>query len=575
MFRNHIMPGSWHRQDTGSQSTSALPTATLAFAEQYPHSLPQSSQRYQYSGYQVSNANAAVDPPNTGASHASLSSRQAWPFGEQELHNPDIHTSFTDPMPSSSSYYAQQSAQHLVAYPESSQRTLLPETAFSAGYSIPYHQGAMAFTTDMTSAGAHGNAAEIGVESTHSVRHRGRLEHGEAERRSVYALHNQFLNARADFERAESNRMLPQSNQNLHTLVGNSHSSSMHPILHVLPIISHSSTAQSVFSEPATLSDAQSPRLPSYIPSLRRNSMESVYDPMSPSSVPPLVYDGETGEEFDDDSESNPPSTSSEHSRSSFHGASAGTEHFRMKINVPNDWPRSSFDTDYTSMGSAQEFDRATMESARSPKRSFEADLSSETASGPSTSERSKPSQKKSKMHECTVCHKMFPRPSGLATHMNSHSGAKPYKCPIPTCTKSFAVRSNAKRHLRTHGIFPTSDHANSSPSQFTVGFDTPMVSEVHEVGKLPSKLRWVPQSLATRTNVDYLRDPPSDSDEEYPSYPLLSVPLPPVTPSSPTWNPDDRYEERDSYGETDTSPYIPSQWRALPGPAIVSSNNF
>ena len=33
--------------------------------------------------------------------------------------------------------------------------------------------------------------------------------------------------------------------------------------------------------------------------------------------------------------------------------------------------------------------------------------------------------QKKSKMHQCEQCKKMFPRPSGLATHMNSHSGAK------------------------------------------------------------------------------------------------------------------------------------------------------
>jgi hypothetical protein len=33
--------------------------------------------------------------------------------------------------------------------------------------------------------------------------------------------------------------------------------------------------------------------------------------------------------------------------------------------------------------------------------------------------------QKKSKMHQCEKCKKMFPRPSGLATHMNSHSGAK------------------------------------------------------------------------------------------------------------------------------------------------------
>ncbi|KAI0631248.1 hypothetical protein C8Q77DRAFT_1062041 [Trametes polyzona] len=171
-------------------------------------------------------------------------------------------------------------------------------------------------------------------------------------------------------------------------------------------------------------------------------------------------------------------------------------------------------------------------------------------------------------MHQCTVCFKLFPRPSGLATHMNSHSGAKPFKCPIPTCTKSFAVRSNAKRHLRTHGIYPSAEHASTAPSQFTVGFDTPLVSEVHEAGKLPTKLRWVPPSLASRSNIDYLRDAASDSEDEYfqPSCPLLPLPLPPVTPSEPSAGPwggetDDRFvEERNSFAQADAAPYISSQ---------------
>lgn len=38
---------------------------------------------------------------------------------------------------------------------------------------------------------------------------------------------------------------------------------------------------------------------------------------------------------------------------------------------------------------------------------------------------RTNGSSKKSKMHECEICHKNFPRPSGLNTHMNTHSGAK------------------------------------------------------------------------------------------------------------------------------------------------------
>ncbi|KAF9238841.1 hypothetical protein BU15DRAFT_28813, partial [Melanogaster broomeanus] len=79
---------------------------------------------------------------------------------------------------------------------------------------------------------------------------------------------------------------------------------------------------------------------------------------------------------------------------------------------------------------------------------------------------------KKSKMHPCEQCGKVFPRPSGLATHMNSHSGAKPYQCTVTGCNKRFAVRSNARRHLRTHGINPSScDNAPSSP-HFMVGSD-------------------------------------------------------------------------------------------------------
>ncbi|KAH9929906.1 uncharacterized protein BXZ73DRAFT_47778, partial [Epithele typhae] len=71
------------------------------------------------------------------------------------------------------------------------------------------------------------------------------------------------------------------------------------------------------------------------------------------------------------------------------------------------------------------------------------------------------------------VCFKMFPRLSGLATHTNSHSGAKSFKCPIPTCTNSFAVRSNTKRRLRTHETFPSAGRGSSSPSQLTIRFET------------------------------------------------------------------------------------------------------
>ena len=50
----------------------------------------------------------------------------------------------------------------------------------------------------------------------------------------------------------------------------------------------------------------------------------------------------------------------------------------------------------------------------------------------------------KSKMHTCSLCQKSFPRPSGLRTHMNSHSGDKRMSCyvafPIPANPARFAV---------------------------------------------------------------------------------------------------------------------------------------
>ncbi|CCL98227.1 uncharacterized protein FIBRA_00221 [Fibroporia radiculosa] len=566
MFREHPMASPWHRHDSAS-------SAPLAYPDDFSQSFPQSLQRYpHFASYHASNT------PSSGVSHSLPASRHPWAFDaqDQQLQYTDPPTAAycetTQAMPSS--YYANPS--QLVGYPESSQRTLLQESAYAGAYSLSYHDPAMQFD-ELVSSTVSAPAGHLGIDTTHSIRHRARLEQGEADRRAPYVANNQYIAASADFEpSAATHRLVSQSTPNMHSLVNVPHSSSsMHSILSSHHLASSPSSLSHTISGLSALTDAQSPRLASsYGVQLRRNSMESVHDPLSPSAVPSLIYDADTGDDGDDDSESSPPSAISELSRPAYQ-PSGRHDRLAMDINSPGDWPRSSFDAAY-SIASAQESDRATRQPARSPK------LSAESASFPAVSpssgspERSKPAQKKSKMHQCSVCSKLFPRPSGLATHMNSHSGAKPYKCPIPTCTKSFAVRSNAKRHLRTHGIVPTPDHANTSPSQFTVGFETPLVSEVHDVGKLPHKLRWVPQSLSTRTNADYLRDSPSDSEEEYmrPSCPLLPVPLPPVTPSSPTWNPDDGYEERNSYGEAGPSPYIPSQWRGLPGP-VMSSNTF
>ncbi|KAF9269669.1 hypothetical protein L218DRAFT_838846, partial [Marasmius fiardii PR-910] len=103
--------------------------------------------------------------------------------------------------------------------------------------------------------------------------------------------------------------------------------------------------------------------------------------------------------------------------------------------------------------------------------------------------------KKRSKMHKCEVCEKLFPRPSGLKTHMNTHNNVKPFICEFPGCNRSFTVRSNARRHLRTHGIVP--DPATPSGPDYVVNFDTPMIpeSQGHQIQHVPQKIKWMPPS--------------------------------------------------------------------------------
>ncbi|KAI0322908.1 hypothetical protein OF83DRAFT_1091219 [Amylostereum chailletii] len=131
----------------------------------------------------------------------------------------------------------------------------------------------------------------------------------------------------------------------------------------------------------------------------------------------------------------------------------------------------------------------------------------------------------KVKMHTCTVCNKMFPRPSGLKTHMNSHSGDKPFTCPVANCAKSFTVRSNAKRHLRTHGIFPPPPRPAAATG--TVDFDTPVVAEeiAHtHFDDRKVRIRWVGDN--------------KDKEKKCPASAKAEPTLQKRTPSEALWDP-------------------------------------
>jgi len=55
------------------------------------------------------------------------------------------------------------------------------------------------------------------------------------------------------------------------------------------------------------------------------------------------------------------------------------------------------------------------------------------------------------KKHICPTCLKRFNRPSSLRIHVNTHTGATPFRCPWPNCGREFNVNSNMRRHYRNH----------------------------------------------------------------------------------------------------------------------------
>jgi hypothetical protein len=200
------------------------------------------------------------------------------------------------------------------------------------------------------------------------------------------------------------------------------------------------------------------------------------------------------------------------------------------------------------------------------------------------------------------------------------------YGCPVSSCQKYFAVRSNMTRHLKTHGAEGAVARKNLNwqadvssgvmQTGLTLGFQEPQTIPSPTTWPQPQNYKWVqvPGSLATRTNIGALRQraasssslsgsssttsmtqarlstspssstdqrgsrrtrSPFDDDEAFLSMPMLSSPLPPVTPSPPNAaallaaSPPELVdyivsnggiEERDSYARYDPYPYHPSQ---------------
>jgi hypothetical protein len=84
----------------------------------------------------------------------------------------------------------------------------------------------------------------------------------------------------------------------------------------------------------------------------------------------------------------------------------------------------------------------------------------------------------------------------------------------VPGCDKAFAVRSNCKRHLRTHNdSAPSPDSTQRPRSPHNIGFEPPHIARNRDAGDVVPELKLAQLEPTTRMGGDVL-DSPSGSEE-------------------------------------------------------------
>ncbi|KAH9447003.1 hypothetical protein Pst134EA_028987 [Puccinia striiformis f. sp. tritici] len=90
--------------------------------------------------------------------------------------------------------------------------------------------------------------------------------------------------------------------------------------------------------------------------------------------------------------------------------------------------------------------------------------LPSKASTGSDVTSPSVVSEQPVKKHRCQICGRAFQRQTTLTQHQITHTGERPYSCPVAGCGKAFTTASNAKRHAKTHFRISHGFHHVTSP---------------------------------------------------------------------------------------------------------------
>ncbi|KIJ59761.1 hypothetical protein HYDPIDRAFT_118106 [Hydnomerulius pinastri MD-312] len=118
------------------------------------------------------------------------------------------------------------------------------------------------------------------------------------------------------------------------------------------------------------------------------------------------------------------------------------------------------------------------------------------------------------KKHQCPHCGKRFNRPSSMKIHVNTHTGAKPYRCPFPGCGREFNVNSNMRRHWR--------NHSRSGPTRLSEGDGQSMYNSRSGSADVLGQHHALMSPPATNSSMSEGNSEDEDfSDEEGSHYPM------------------------------------------------------